>query len=190
MKKTLAWILILFLGLGGHVPVIRADDSDIFGQNIQPNVLILLDSSGSMNDQIASIPYNPNTTYTNEGYSSTKVYQPDGDDGYTVYTNSVNTSPINTNQSAMDALNTTGWWTGTLSGSTKNLFLGNYLNYTHCSACEGLDTKIHIAKTVIANLVNSVTNVRFGMMKFENNSQQSPAGRGSMVSIIGTAPAT
>jgi len=40
-----------------------ADDSDIFGANIQPNVLILLDNSGSMDDVIDSIPYDDNTTY-------------------------------------------------------------------------------------------------------------------------------
>ena len=40
-----------------------ADDSDIFGANIQPNVLILIDNSGSMDDYIDSIPYDEGTTF-------------------------------------------------------------------------------------------------------------------------------
>jgi len=46
-KKLLALVLTVSL-LGLPVPSVRADDSDIFGANIHPNVLLALDTSGSM----------------------------------------------------------------------------------------------------------------------------------------------
>ena len=50
MKRLTALVLIAtFLSLQVH-PAVFADDSDIFGANIQPNILILLDISGSMDD--------------------------------------------------------------------------------------------------------------------------------------------
>ena len=48
------------------MPLVRADDSDIFGANIEPNIMIFIDSSGSMDDyidQAATAPYDPATTY-------------------------------------------------------------------------------------------------------------------------------
>ena len=36
-----------------------ADDSDIFGANIQPNVTIIIDSSGSMAVQMPADSYDP-----------------------------------------------------------------------------------------------------------------------------------
>ena len=56
-------LIAAFLVLQVH-PAVFADDSDIFGANIQPNVLILLDNSGSMNDSITTEAYAPATTYT------------------------------------------------------------------------------------------------------------------------------
>ena len=51
-----------------------ADDTDIFGSNIQPNVMLMLDSSGSMSDLILSDPYDSGGTYTGT-YTSTVVYK-------------------------------------------------------------------------------------------------------------------
>ena len=51
-----------------------ADDSDMFGISVQPNVLILFDSSQSMDATIHSSSYNPATSYAG-GYTSTVVYQ-------------------------------------------------------------------------------------------------------------------
>src|SRR5206468_9751812 len=62
MKRLTALVLIAALLLQLH-PVAFADDSDIFGHNVQPNVLIILDNSGSMDDTVPSGEYNPATTY-------------------------------------------------------------------------------------------------------------------------------
>ncbi len=64
MKKAIALglaVSLAFLNVPVNVRLARADDSDIFGANIQPNVLIAIDTSASMNDQIPSAPYDPKT---------------------------------------------------------------------------------------------------------------------------------
>ena len=47
MKKATVWTLIFAL-IFAQTPPLRADDSDIFGANIQPNVMILVDTSGKI----------------------------------------------------------------------------------------------------------------------------------------------
>ena len=56
MKRLTASVLIAaFLTLQVH-PSAFADDSDIFGANIQPNVMILIDNSGSMAQTVRRRP--------------------------------------------------------------------------------------------------------------------------------------
>jgi type IV pilus assembly protein PilY1 len=196
IKKALAAIQILCLVFlnGWNVRLARADDSDIFGTNIQPNVMILFDQSGSMADTIFSNPYNSTTTYnTPLTYNTANVFQqftsknsckPDPKPCYKFYAATVSAV---SNSSAQTALNATGYWTGKISGSNVSLFTGNYLNWLACSTCSASDTKIHIAQQVISNLLGSVTGVRFGIMEFQNSN--SPEG-GTMVAPMGTDTTT
>ena len=65
MRKLFALLLCLTL-LPLNVPLVHSDDSDIFGANIEPNIMIFIDSSGSMDDyidQAATAPYVAATTY-------------------------------------------------------------------------------------------------------------------------------
>src|ERR1043166_8910765 len=81
MKRMLAIFQVVLLLFFWNVPLVNvrfsyADDSDIFGNNIQPNVMIFLDNSGSMDDDVLASPYNFNTTYdTPLTYTSSSVYQ-------------------------------------------------------------------------------------------------------------------
>src|SRR5206468_8287503 len=52
MKRLIASVLIAALALAQLPRAVFADDSDIFGVNVQPNVVILLDNSLSMTDSI------------------------------------------------------------------------------------------------------------------------------------------
>ena len=67
--------------MSGTFRIALADDSDIFGNNIAPNVMLLLDSSQSMNDDAGTlVPYASATTYTAMVYrgstiDGTKVYK-------------------------------------------------------------------------------------------------------------------
>ena len=205
MKKTIAILQILSILLWNswNLTALLADDSDIFGTNIQPNVLILFDSSGSMDDEIFSHPYVAATVYnTPAPYTETKVYRKYTSKSacdalprpcYKVYTDTVALVP---NAAARDALHatpavatTTGYWTGNIGGSSVDLFYGNYLNYLACTTCSLLEAKIVIAKRVVGNIINNTNGVRFGVMKFSNNGTQGNGG-GGMVSTIGTAKST
>ena len=78
--------MILSLVFGGYlpgalVPTARADDSDIFGANVKPNVMFALTSSTKINPPpdgvlISSEPYASSTTYSTPlTYSTLKVYK-------------------------------------------------------------------------------------------------------------------
>jgi type IV pilus assembly protein PilY1 len=184
-------------------PSALADDSDIFGANIQPNVLILLDNSGSMNDVIDSIPYDSGTTYTvldvcgslqNQSCNSPVVYKAVSGGKYTVYANTI--AQVS-KTSARNALSNVGYWSGSIGGSNVDLYVGNYLNYQigFCASvnCVG-EKKIDIAKRVLKGLVDNVTGVRFGFMKFWMNDTSGSGCNsgghcgGSMVAQMGTSP--
>ncbi len=193
MKKVTALILCLCL-VFANLPPALADDSDIFGVNIQPNIMILFDDSGSMADSVPNNIYVASTTYTvvnqcsnggghgghgggggggSSACTSTVVYQQGGGGfggGGGTYTLYANTIASVANASAQTALSTTGYWTGQIGGSNLSLFLGNYLNYQlgTCTSCEDLEPKINIAHTIVTNIVNSTTGVRFGLATFSN----------------------
>jgi type IV pilus assembly protein PilY1 len=195
MKRLLALVLITtFLSLQIH-PAAFADDSDIFGANIQPNVLILLDNSGSMDDEILSEPYVVATTYNvvnrcgsqkNSACQSGVVYKSGWNNTYTKYADTI--ADVN-KASAQAALSTVGYWSGRISGSNVDLFVGNYLNYQigFCANGNCTEKKIDIAKNVLKNLVDTVTGVRFGFMKFWNNDNNGCSNcGGSMVAQMGS----
>lgn len=194
MRTATALALTSFLVLLALTPA-RADDSDIFGANIQPNIMILFDSSGSMGDSIVSHPYDPATSYPvvnscgssrNEPCDTPVVYRRTRSSPAT-YNLYQNTIAQVSSQSARDALSTDGFWSGRIGGSRVNLFLGNYLNYQlgFCPSAPCSEDKIDIAKRVIKNLLDNVNGVRFGVMKFGNNGTQGQGG-GQMMATIGT----
>ena len=172
MKKILASILILFLVLGGHVPRLRADDSDIFGANVKPNVMLAITSSTDLNQIISSEAYSASTSYSTPAtYTSTKVYKyvdstpackPNPKPCYLVYANTISAV---TDTGAQTSLSTAGYWNGTISGTTLSLFYGNYLNYLLCTTCGTDQSKVSIMKSVLTNLISNTTGIRFGMMK-------------------------
>ena len=182
MKKATSIFLIFSLLLMTVSPAL-ADDSDIFGKDIQPNVMLLFDTSSSMNADIPSLPYDPGTTYP-VGVNSTVVYhQKKPKDPPTIYKNSIAEVP---DANARDALSTVGYWAGKISGSQVYLRLGNYINYWNCSTCSGLEKKLVAAKRVITNLIKNVQGIRFGVMRLRSQ----PNDHGEMVAPIGTPKQT
>jgi type IV pilus assembly protein PilY1 len=205
MRKTIAilQVLLTLFWNSWNFTTALADDSDVFGMNIEPNVLILFDSSGSMDDEIFSHPYVPASVYnTPAPYAETKVYRKYTSKSscgslprpcYKVYKDTVAEVP---NATARDALHaspavatTKGFWTGNIGGSSVDLFYGNYLNYLACTSCSVEEPKIAIAKTVVSNIINNTNGIRFGVMKFSNNGSMGNGGA-SMVATIGTAKST
>lgn len=161
-----------------------ADDSDIFGKDIQPNVMLLFDTSSSMNGYIPSIPYDPNITYPVD-VNTTVVYNlKKMKDTPTVYKSKIADVP---DANARDALATVGFWVGKIKGSKVYLRLGNFINYWRCTTCSGLEKKIDAAKRVISDVIQNVDGVRFGVMRMRTKNGD-PGGE--IIAPIGTDKTT
>src|SRR5438093_2588022 len=200
MKSLTALPLIASLLVLQVPPAVFADDSDIFGANIQPNVMLLIDNSGSMYEKVPGGTYDPATTYTvvqkcdpvttkqpkTTTYSncvSVKVYKSDSSSNYTTYAATV--SAVG-DSGAQTALNTVGYWSGKIGNSTVNLYTGNYLDYL-IGVCGGDPTcqepKMKVAQDVVNFLLDNVHGVRFGVMTFYYGSNGVRGGK--MVAEIG-----
>ena len=216
LKRLIASVLIAALVLVQLHPAVFADDSDIFGANIQPNVMILFDNSLSMenniptNEYVADPPAGPGPAYTeltkcdpvtkngNTTYQNcytAKVYKSSGWGASTTYSKYTNTVGQVNDAGAQTALNTDGYWSGSISGSKVALYKGNYLNFLLGSA-SGSEAKIVVARRVVNNLLTNVHDIRFGVMTFWYNNTNTlgdttPGHRGGrVVSPIGTDVAT
>ncbi|PYN86277.1 MAG: hypothetical protein DMD87_17655 [Candidatus Rokuibacteriota bacterium] len=196
-----------------------ADDSDIFGSNIQPNVVIMIDNSGSMADSAPSNsfavpPPNGSAAYypvlnncdpagkknpTFQPCASVKVYKSGSSSSiYSTYADDVASVTGTNSSAARTALNSAGYWSGKINGSTVNLFTGNYLNYLLGTCASGgacSKPKMAIAKEVVNSLLDSVQGVRFGIMTFYYDSSFIPlgakvAGSDGQWATIGASTAT
>src|SRR5258705_7391278 len=186
-----------------------ADDSDIFGANIQPNVVIMIDNSGSMGDNAPSNSFDlpaPNgsaayfpvlnncdpsgkkNNQTFQACASVKVYKSGGSSTYTSYANDVGSVGGTGSTAAQNALNSAGYWSGKINGSSVNLFTGNYLNYLLGTCASGgacSKSKMAIAQEVVNSLLDSVQGVRFGIMTFYYDSSGNALG-GKVISQVGS----
>src|SRR5262252_11185685 len=211
-KRLTALVLIAtFLSLQVH-PVVLADDSDIFGSNIQPNVVIMIDDSGSMGDSAPSNsfdvpPPNGSASYypvlnncdpsgkpkVYQACASVKVYKSGSSNTYSFYANTVSAVTGTGSAAAQAALNSAGYWSGKINGSTVNLFTGNYLNYllgtcTSGGACS--KPKMQIAQEVINKLLDSVQGVRFGVMTFHYDSTGVNGDGAKVIPQVGSSVAS
>ncbi|MDD2273469.1 MAG: hypothetical protein PHP95_05305 [Desulfuromonadaceae bacterium] len=182
--------LLLFVVLGPcsvyAAPDYYRGDTSIYGgitTTIHPNILIILDNSGSMSDPVyeAAEPYNPSVTYP-------KLKKCDGSDcaadtvykasDYSKYVNDV--SSVTTSCGGVNPQNllkTSGLYSGTKlkkntgacnSPDTGSYVLGNYVNWLKQPMTK-LGSKIDIAKGVVKNLLLTTTGVNFGLMKFNSS---------------------
>ncbi|MCC6847629.1 MAG: hypothetical protein IT294_03940 [Deltaproteobacteria bacterium] len=131
-------------------------DLDVFiaGQSVQPNVLILFDNSGSMND---GVPYDPGVTYTGS-YTATTVY-----DRCSSY--NANCTCRRT-QSSWKVATVCGWVDANNDGQDDRApsykKIGNRRNFDLMPN----PPKLAVAKSVIDGLLQDPANaqVRFGLM--------------------------
>jgi type IV pilus assembly protein PilY1 len=142
-----------------------------------PNVLILLDTSGSMNDAIMHDAYDPSVSYSGN-FTGTSDYNVSSDGYY---------APSHFNSSW--PASPTAYLVNSDQGETGE-YRGNYLNwvYFHASSAERAAiptvTRIQAAKAVINTVLTDITNVRFAVEIFNGD-----AG-GTILSPFGTAIST
>lgn len=138
-----------------------ADDTEIFAVRVDPNVLIIMDNSGSMNEVVYHKSYQPLTVYPG-GYASGTIYYR----YHTAY------------QLMEVALN--GKTASLLHGPGDDDFgvryNGNYLNWIFWHATDtergqvagqSNKTRIQAAREVLTGLINNTSGVRFGLMRFD-----------------------
>lgn len=169
MKRLLIITVMLILFVSATV---HADDTAIYGTatvSIEPNVLIIFDTSGSMSTQdVYEVLYDPNVTYAGS-YPANKVYRRSWR-GWQDFANDVNNIActevkdelVANGYSVARIQNDTtcgGWW-------TKTLRTGNYRNY---ETIEGASSRISVAQDVVKSLINDSENIRFSLMRFNNN---------------------
>ena len=164
-----------------------AGDTEIYGSTlttVEPNVLFIIDTSGSMNDTIVTgDPYDENTTYTTanicDGSSAcdtNSVYRWSWWTGAWVeHINDVSSVNCTT---AYDNLTTYGLYSGKLSTSgdctgfwSYSLALGNYINYVEQPGVT-MTPKIDVAKDIITDLINTTTGVRIGALRFNSSDDE------------------
>ena len=172
MKRIIPAITGILLLLGGFSPVYGDGDVDSFMVRVDPNILILFDNSGSMRTIIFHSGYNPSTVYSG-GFVSDVNYQVISSGNYTyngrtVYLRGGDADPLS-------------------SGTDYTRYPGNYLNWIfwHATSTERsslpTNTRIEVAKQVMTNYINSASNVRLGLMRFNYDADD---GGGTIVSAI------
>jgi type IV pilus assembly protein PilY1 len=196
MKLFMSIITLLLLVTGPGSAL--ADDTAIFGAgviDVPPNVLILFDTSGSMDTRdVASEYYDVAKTYSGV-YENDRVYRRTWSRRSRRYVyNSFAGSLSDLNCSgAVSDLSSDGYTNTRIydsrggyacGGSRKRLYTGNYLNYD-ASGAGAMRTRMDVAKEVIIDLLQNTEGVNFGLMRFNRYE----GGRLSPSGIIGTDPA-
>ncbi len=188
MKRSLLFALAMILIFSSQL---WADDTEIYGAatiSITPNILIIFDTSGSMSTaDIPGVYYDPSSTYTGPYTNDTVYLSYHG--GYSVFASS--TSVLNCSAVVTD-LTTKGYSNRKIrdsgqnyvcGGNKKRLYMGNWLNYD-LSGIGTPRTRTSVAKEVVTNIINNTENVRFGLMRFNNNAGDCQGGY--IISVCGT----
>jgi type IV pilus assembly protein PilY1 len=154
-------------------------DTDLYvlsGQNIPPNVLVILDNSASMDevDQNSGEPYDPAVDYSAYGPSTTypryAAYMKSGANWneWVPDYRSISCTDLRDNYLAPygEAINYSG-----CSLSKKDFQTGNFRNFLQLTLGQGANrSRFGLSTAVLRSYINTTTGVRFGMMSFNNDS--------------------
>ncbi|WP_300674006.1 PilC/PilY family type IV pilus protein [Desulfoluna sp.] len=134
-----------------------ADDVEIYGTQpvtVEPNVLIIFDTSGSMDWGV--YPYTAGTTYSGT-YPADAVYYRQWDGVIWGFWNKYRNSVSYMSYSYQQILITNGC---TGSNRTPQYATGDYLNYRSTAK-----KRMAVAQKAVTDLIGETTGVRFGLMK-------------------------
>ncbi|MGD8992223.1 MAG: VWA domain-containing protein, partial [Desulfobacterales bacterium] len=178
MKKVILLAIMLVLGTTAFV---WADDTEIYGTvtnpDLEPNILIVFDSSGSMSTaDVPGTPYDSNTVYSGS-YSTSAVYERYWSWSTWSYQWRIFADDVADLACTWikDDLLDRGYAYGRIysssyacGGSRRRLRLGNFMNYDESGVGE-TKSRIEVAQQVITDLINNTDGVRFGLMKFNED---------------------
>ncbi|MCG8472317.1 MAG: hypothetical protein MI742_10710, partial [Desulfobacterales bacterium] len=177
MKRTL---YTLFFCVMAWVQWASADDVAIYGTqsvNLKPNVLIIFDNSGSMNEKDVPKPkYDPTIPYDG-GYTKYKanaVYEEKYDHWAGHYWSKLTDDIENILcKKTKEALKTNGYTRDflkpnlTCGGRGRRLRTGNFLNYDNSENGQ-YASRLSVAKQVVISLLRETDKVLFGLMVFNH----------------------
>lgn len=175
MRNKIIFYLILFSFLLTLFSHSFSKDTDLYmasGEGVEPNILIIFDNSGSMNDDVPAPPYDPNTLYDSlvvPQSDAGKVYYRQTWGAWAIFSNTISEVPCS---NARAALSTYGHYEGytnsTCRRDYRTLRTGNYRNYLAWVNNDPLYStpKIQVAKNVITEFLNTINGVRIGVMIF------------------------
>lgn len=193
-RSLIGFLLALSPSIGFSASL-NLPDSPLFNAAVEPNVMLLIDNSGSMEHIIWANGYDPTVTYPNWGYSST-----DGSIYYSDIKRTIDGDSCST-----------GWKRGKnqSDGTTKCLrlpdpvgsgdtrYTGNYINYLFNTYAGGTDLRdgtipndyrMNVARNVANDFVNNASGMRIGVSSFNNNEGgRIDAACGSSASTLTTA---
>ena len=189
MKRWFVIVLILIISTSVSS---RAEDTEIYGTvtnpDLEPNILIVFDSSGSMSTvDVPGDPYDPGTAYTGS-YSINAVYERYWSWATWSYQWRIFADDVNDLNCTWikDDLLAQGYAYGRIyaasyacGGSRRRLRIGNFMNYDE-SGAGTLKSRIEVAQQVVTDLIYNTTGVRFGLMRFN------PDQGGRLVAACGT----
>jgi len=183
MKKSIKIFFILVSFLCFFIPITpHAKDTDLYmasGEGVEPNILVMFDNSGSMNEEIQVYFYDPNILYdplvVPQLNRNTVYYQTSGG-AWLLFANSISNVACS---AARTALTNYGHYEGNTNSScsrtNRTLRTGNYRNYLATIGGDETVPKLTVAKRVIEDFLNTINGVRIGMMVFNrvvnNNSE-------------------
>jgi type IV pilus assembly protein PilY1 len=176
--KKLANILLINLILMSvcFIHFSFAHDTDLYmssGEGVEPNILIIFDNSGSMDEEVPTRSYDPAFPYDTlvvppvvPSTDRDKVYYRNYWGAWDFFANSIADVLC---WKARTALTTYGHYEGntnsTCNKSNRVLRTGNYRNYI-ASGGDVWVRKLIIAKQVITEFLNTVNGVKLGAMVF------------------------
>jgi len=157
------------------------DDTALFSVNVPPNVMIIVDNSGSMNELVWHPDFNPATTYSCTGFTSddsfnsaSKTWSMCGKTR-TLYSDPQVTAAGNATRVSKEYLN---WYFSLPNGDPRLTEINATGNgtYSACLLAQGFTTyskyrraRVSAAKDVLRDVicnVNQASKVRFGLAEF------------------------
>ncbi len=198
MKRQQAILSLIIWGIVLTTPAL-ADDTDIFSGtsiSVPPSILIILDTSGSMQEDDKKVPssvYDPSHNYRDDLAHITggtpeqlTVYyirkEPNKEWEKSLFTELCDSTAYIGCTEAKTALDTYGYWMGYMSpepdaeglyqcgdDTLMKLSVGNYRNFLESPTTES-EYRMTIAKRAIMNLVNALDDsaANIGLMRFDD----------------------
>lgn len=178
MRKSnifLILLLISFLCLS-LAALSSANDTDLYmssGEGVEPNILIMFDNSGSMNDEVQAYYYAPSVLYPPlvvPQANKNTVYYKTTSGNWNLFANAISDVACSSARTALtNSGNYVGYTNSTCKSSQKTLRTGNYQNYLTSIGGDETLPKLTIAKKVVSDFLNTINNVRVGVMIFNND---------------------